>query len=128
MKTYTHHEAARHDRSGERTCDDLETARLRSNELSRPQGLEGQSPDEAWSTRPWLTDAERYNFNAEVAECRARLEKERRREKEGSINEHDRAWIERQAVAQASVTSGFFFFRRVRIRPPFKSRYWSRIR
>lgn len=128
LKTYTHHEAARHDRPGEWTCDDLEAARLRSNELSRPQGLEGKSPDEAWGTRPWLTDAERYNFNAEVSECRVRLEEERRREKEGCIDEQDRAWIERQAVAQASVTSGFLFFRRVRISPPFKSRFWSRIR
>lgn len=51
LKVRAHHEAARHGRAGEWTCDDLETARLTANATSRPLGAAGPTPDELWARR-----------------------------------------------------------------------------
>jgi hypothetical protein len=46
LKTRTHHEAARNDRPGEWTCDDVEGARMMDNETGRPWGVNGLTPKE----------------------------------------------------------------------------------
>ena len=128
LKTYTHHEAARHDRPGEWNCDDVEAARLRANELSRPQGLDGLSPDEAWNTRPMLASGERYNFQSVLEERREQCLDERRKEKGGELDRDECASAERQAMALALVACGILLVWRRRISPPFKSKMWARIK
>jgi len=128
LKTYTHHEAARHDRPDEWNCDDVEAARLRANELSRPQGLDGLSPDEAWYSRPMLASGERYNFRGELEERREQCLAERKSEKGGELDRDECASAERQAMAKALVACGLLLVRRRRISPPFKSKMWARIR
>jgi transposase InsO family protein len=51
LKTRAHHEAARHGRPGEWTCDDVEAARCIGNATARPRGHAGPTPDAAWRDR-----------------------------------------------------------------------------
>ena len=69
LKTYSHHEAARNCRPGEWTCDDVESARLRANELSLPQGHDGPTPQESWKSRIPPTSEERESFR-HLVRCR----------------------------------------------------------
>lgn len=68
FKTRAHHEAARNGRPGEWTCDDAEAARLQANDLSRPRGQKGPTPDEAWAAREPIDDKERLEFLVRTAE------------------------------------------------------------
>jgi len=69
MKTRTHHEAARQGRPGEWTCDDVEASRLQANELSRPRGRNGRTPDQAWALRGPIEKATRSVLLLRMAEC-----------------------------------------------------------
>jgi len=128
LKTYSHHEAARHDRPGEWTCDDVEAARMRANELSRPRGIDGPTPNEIWGSHPRVSPDERRLFNERLEQKRKKLVDEAREEKQSELNEIDRAAIERRAVAQALIACGFLLVRRRRINPPIKSKFRSRIK
>jgi len=128
LKTYAHHEAARNDRPGEWTCDDVEAARLRANELSRPHGLRGPTPNELWENRDQITPAERSAFR-NLARRRYRknlVELQKEKEREPKRSEKATAW--RRAVAWALVESNMLSIRRRRISPPIKSKFWSRIK
>ena len=131
LKAYAHHEAARNDRPGEWTCDDVEAARRRANELSRPKGLDGPTPAQTWRERTRIQPEERRAFGDELArrreQCRVQVEKERK-EQGKKVTKADRASIERRAVSLALVACGFLLVRRRRISPPIKSKFWSRIR
>jgi len=127
LKTYAHHEAARHDRPGEWTCDDVETARLRANELSRPRGHAGPSPDELWSAHRPVTADERHIFRATVETERTRQLEQARTDHGGQLTDKQQAHLERQAIRAALVACGILVVRRRRISPPFKSRFWARI-
>lgn len=76
LETCIHHAAARNDRPGDWTCDDVEEARRRVNELGRPRGRDGQTPDEAWKARELITDERRRAFQAQVAEMEAAVRAE----------------------------------------------------
>ena len=66
MIARTDHHAARCDRPGEWSCDDLEAARLEANETGRPWGSRGGTPDEAWEDRKRVTDEERRALKESV--------------------------------------------------------------
>jgi transposase InsO family protein len=127
LKTYAHHEAARHDRPGEWTCDDVEAARLRANELCRPRGHAGPTPDESWSAYRPAGPAERHTFGRAVEAERARRLDQAVADHGGPLTDNHRAHLERQAIHAALVTCGILEVRRRRISPPFKSRFWARI-
>lgn len=59
LKTRAHHEAARHDRPGHWTCDDVEVARLMANATPRPHGVDHETPDERWACRSRPEEAAR---------------------------------------------------------------------
>lgn len=59
QKTYTHYQAARHDRAGQWTCDDVETARSIANSLGGPKGAKGPRAGRLWQDRTRITAAER---------------------------------------------------------------------
>ena len=128
LKTYAHHEAARHDRPGEWTCDDVEAARLRANELTRPRGLDGPTPDQMWNEREKVSPDERRAFHVKLDRRREQYLEEARKEKEDELNEVDRAAIERRAIAATLIACGFLLVRRRRISPPIKSKLWARIK
>jgi hypothetical protein len=127
LKTYAHHEAARHDRPGEWTCDDVEAARRRANELCRPRGHAGPSPDELWCGQRPPSDDERNIFERTVEGERARHRELAEADSRGPLSDRHEQQVERQAVAAALVACGILEVRRRRISPPFKSRFWARI-
>ena len=128
LKTYAHHEAARNDRPGEWTCDDVEAARLRANELSRPHGLCGPTPNELWDSRIPITPSERSAFrNLSETRHQANLA-ELWKEKGKEPNLSEKATAKRQAVAWALAESNILSIRRRRISPPIKSKFMSRIK
>jgi len=120
LKTYTHHEAARHDRPGEWTCDDLDAARLWANALARPSGRRGSSPDEAWNERTPITLQERIEFYQ-------RVEMETTKRNVAQLKGVERAAAERKAIAAALVAFGYLLIRRRQNSPLFKSKFWTGI-
>ena len=127
LKTYAHHEAARNDRPGEWTCDGVEAARLRANELSRPRGHAGPCPDDLWRDRQPVNDDARDTLHDQLEAERARHLEQARADRAGELTDGDRARVERQAIAGSLVACGILVVRRRRISPPFKSRFWARI-
>lgn len=121
LKTYTYHEAARHDRPAAWTCDDVEAGRLRANMCARPLGRGGPSAEKHWMQRSAITSEERAGF----LEC---LEKERGERQWEELEGEARADAERKAIAAALVACGYLLIRRRVISPLFKTRLWSRIR
>jgi len=128
LKTYAHHEAARNDRPGEWTCDDVEAARLRANTLTRPRGLRGPTPDQIWQQRTKVSSGERRSFHEQLDRKREQCLEEARKEKQDELNETDRASIERRAIAATLIACGFLLARKRRISPPIKSKFWARIK
>jgi hypothetical protein len=127
LKTHAEFEAARHDRPGEWTCDDIEAARLMANETAHPQGLDGCTPDPAWAQRIPITPAEREAF----------LERYFREASDeflarGYIPDDElfpaaRAAIDRKAIARACVAQGLLCFRRRRFSLLIKSYFSGKI-
>ncbi len=128
LKTYAHHESARNNRPGEWTCDDVEAARLRANELSRPHGLCGPTPAETWESRRTIGSAERSSFRRLTDRRYREIQEESKEEKGEDLNNRDRAAAMRQAIGFALVACGLLSIRRRRISPPIKSKFWSRIK
>jgi hypothetical protein len=111
LKTHAWHEAARHGRPGHLTCDDVEAARLKANETSRPSGPHGPSPDDLWASRTRITRTERRRFQKV-------LDQERRRQADGAAgarNERDRRADERHAVERALQSCGYLTVTRRRL-------------
>ena len=125
LKTYCHHEAARNDRPGEWNCDDVEAARLRANELARPFGKDGPSPQARFAQRMVPTKTERTTFEECVRSNRRSEMEQAEIDKGGPLNLDDRAAVERQAITLALVACGLLMVRRRRISPPFRSQIWS---
>jgi transposase InsO family protein len=126
MKTRTHYEAARHDRPGHWTCDDLEAARSQANATSRPHGPQAATPDQAWSERLPLTQSQRTRLRASCEEHRRR-ERHLRELSQSLLSERERSGIDRIAIGRALIDKGYLLIRRRRISPPFIRRQIAKI-
>jgi transposase InsO family protein len=127
LKIRAHIEAARHDRPGEWTLDDVEAARLRGNELGRPFGARCGSPDSMWADRSPLLEEARTQFQALV--CQNRLEElSRRGYQDGTpVGESVRLSIGRASIGRALSQLGFVQYRRRSIPLPINPGLRSRI-
>jgi len=126
MKTRTHYEAARWDRPGHWTCDDIEAARCQANATSRPHGPRSTTPDRGWTERRPLSQSQRTTLRASYETSRER--EEQLRERGGSsLSDRDRASIDRIAIGRALIERGFLLIRRRRISPPFIHRQIAKI-
>jgi hypothetical protein len=76
FKTRAHESAARHDRPGRWTGDDVEDARLKANRMLRPWGREQPTPEARWNNRRLVQLRERtalqHTFEARLAEYERR--------------------------------------------------------
>lgn len=127
LQTRAHHEAARYERPGEWTCDDVEAARLQSNELARPWGHNGESPLETWMQRNPLTKEDRERLLAEVKRARPVV-----RQEWGILpllegSKRDDEAVQRACITRALIQRGFLSIRRRRFSPPIKRSLWARI-
>jgi transposase InsO family protein len=126
LETRTHHEAARHDRPGEWTCDDVEAARRQANYTARPRGARGETPQQMWEKRSMISNAERELFLTTVDEQLRRLIQKHKDEK-GEFNAQQTARMERAAVATALKKLGYYITRRRRIIPPIFRKIFRKI-
>jgi len=127
LKTYAHHEAAKHGRPHQWTCDDVEAARMRANELSRPHGYLRPTPAEKLSKRIPVTDIERMLFKNTVEEAVCRIKRERGLSENGTLAWCECSGIERRALEKTLAQLGYLSVRRSRITAPIKSRFWRNI-
>jgi len=111
LKTHAWYEAAKNGRMGTWTCDDVEAGRLKANEISRPQGPGGPSPDMLWERRPSITARERRAFLATLNEERERVEKCHGAPR----TTRDRKADERQAIQNALERCGYLTVVRRRV-------------
>jgi transposase InsO family protein len=127
LKRHAHHEAARNDRPGEWTCDDVEAARLRGNELGRPHGRHGPTPDRAWEGMMEVGEAERAHFRELVDEERRKEENRRGILPLVGPTPTERDSIDRTAISKVLRRCGYLQVRRRRITPPISQRKAARL-
>ncbi len=112
-------EAARHDRPGLWTSDDVEAARCQANQTARPWGWLGPTPEEVFEKRVPISDAERRMFLASY-EAYATSERQARGfDPHAELDHYQHASIDRVAIVRALVEHGYLQFRRRRVTPPF---------
>jgi hypothetical protein len=121
LQTAIHIEAARFDRPGEWTCDDVEKARRVANAEHRPWGLAQPTPDQAWASRapilPLLRQALAATVDRLIPDAKLELHidpnipwLQLNRWKQGAVL--------REAVRRALVEHGILRIRRKRFSQP----------
>lgn len=118
LKTYAHYQAVRNDRPDGWTCDDVEAARRRANECSRPFGRAGPSPDMAWSKRKMITTNERSEFITCVETTRRTITPD-------DADEKNKDEFLRDAIETELVRCGYLSYRRRRVSSPIKTKMVS---
>ena len=119
IKLRAHLESARHDRPGQWTCDDIETARLMANETARPRGHLSPTPNEVWDARlPTAPAAFRADFNETYAKEFPKAWNELGflpgLERDPECVPAQKAQADRIAISRTLVAHGILFFKRRR--------------
>jgi transposase InsO family protein len=121
LQAAIHIEAARFDRPGEWTCDDVEKARLVANAEHHPWGLAQPTPDQAWASRSPLTEELRQALAASVQQLIPQARLELKLDPNIPWDQLDR-WkqgaVLREAVRRALVVHGILRIRRMRFTQP----------
>jgi hypothetical protein len=120
IKTRAHHLAARAGRAGEWTLDDVEGARLHSNETGRPFGAHGPRPRDRWNLRRPIAEADRDFFLEDVAR-NFDTERSRRGFAQGEPDRVELASIERAAISRTLEEHGLLTFKTRPVSPPIPS-------
>jgi transposase InsO family protein len=122
IKTRAHHAAARADRPGHWTCDDVEWAALEANATARPRGPHGPTPDTIWRGRVRLTPDQRRVFRDTYTEL---FDEERATSgllPGVPLPAHQQRALDRVAISRALLRCRFLSIRRRRISPPISRR------
>jgi transposase InsO family protein len=122
LETRAHHEAARHDRVGDWTCDDVEAARRQANETARPHGLHGPTPDDLWARREPFSALDREYVRLTVARLVDAVRAQRGLLPGIDLSEPQQESINRVAIGLACVELGLVLIRRKRI--PVRVKRW----
>jgi hypothetical protein len=86
------------------SCDDVEAARQRANELSRPNGHRGPVPSERWRERPPIPSVECWDPGELAGIRRQRFPEEMRKEKgDDELNGNESATAERRAILSSYI-------------------------
>jgi transposase InsO family protein len=127
LKKRTAYQAGRAGRPGLWTSADVATAQRQANEVARPWGADGPSPEQVWTRRVPLGANERGSFRASVD----RLEQEQRQAggipMDATLEHYQQATVDREAIRRALVAHGFLLFTRRRIPSPIKRRKVTKI-
>lgn len=103
LRIQAHYESARHGRSGEWTCDDVEAARQRCNLYGRPRGRRGPNPHQLWQARRVVRPEERERFRLACALARWRAAANRGACRGVALRSNQRAAIEREAITESLI-------------------------
>ncbi len=120
LKTEAHWEAARNDRVGEWTCDDVEGARLRANQTHKPRGFDQPTPQAAWQAREPVTELARRQLAQTVNALKPIAAEELEVRLLPGMEKADRMHynaVNRLAISRALVALGILRIRRRRITP-----------
>ncbi|HEY2934542.1 MAG TPA: DDE-type integrase/transposase/recombinase [Acidobacteriota bacterium] len=128
IKTRAHHQSARHDRPGQWTCDDVESARLMANETARPAGLYSPTPSQQWRMHPTMAQVERLRFIHTVNDYRTEVRKELGYLPEIELAPKDAAHVDRVAITRALIALGLLALRRRRITLHVNRSFYARIK
>jgi Integrase core domain len=127
LKTRTHWLACQAGHAEIWTSADVEAARQQANELARPWGASGASPEQVWQARQGIGAEERASFRASVAALEEQG-RHRRGLAPGQEPGHaEEASVMREAIRRALVAHGLLLFRRRRIPLPILRRKPARI-
>ena len=126
VKTRIHLLAAAHGHPGLWTLNDVEGARLAANETGHCPVADGLSPDDAWTRRRPITDAERDAFAAALRERLTAVLADQG-EPVLPIEFYARKALERQAIVATLTQCGYLSFRRCRFTGRNRHRKWDRI-
>lgn len=118
LKTRAWCAAARNDRPGEWTFDDVEEGRCSANWFGSPRGLEGPSPNDAWNAKSGISDEERVAFLALVARCEREVRVEGAYLPDPCLSRSELATIRREAIARALTAHDLLLVRRRKVSPP----------
>jgi transposase InsO family protein len=122
LTTRTEYQAARHDRPGHWTCDDLAAAQVEANATARPKGPTGPTPDQSWAARPTITADERVCFQDTVNRHRHEVRVQQGKPVYGPLGHQEERAMDRLAIQRALVEHGYLLFSRRRIPLPFRRR------
>jgi hypothetical protein len=120
LKTRAHHLAAAAGRPEEWTLDDVEEARCVANDLGRPAGASGPTPEERWRDRVPILPAHRHDFRLRIARALRGLRLSDPAE-EARPGRSRRDALRRAAITRALTDMGLLQFRTRRIPPPVSS-------
>lgn len=127
LKERTESRAARAGHPGRWTWDDTSGARLEANTLSKPHGINGPSPEQAWQHRMPILTQERDAFAACV---HAHLADEKRRPSPCELSSNG-VWSDREMARKAIRLTleerGYLHYTRRRILPPIPAAKTARI-
>jgi transposase InsO family protein len=118
IKTRAHHESARNDRPGEWTCDDVEGARQQANQMARPFGLIGPTPDDVWQYHAIPGDPERSAFADMVHRYQDEMWQEQGYLPGVELSRAQQDSLDRVSISRALIESGYLVIRRRRIPLP----------
>ncbi len=116
LKTRTDHHAARHDRPGQWSYDDVAAAQWEANATARPHGPNGPSPEQTWADRQRLSPEERTLFRASVERLRQEIDGQQGPPQQ----EMPRRARDRQAIRRALEEHGYLWYTRRRIPLPIR--------
>lgn len=118
LKTRAWCAAARNDRPGEWTFDDVEEARCSANWFGSPRGLEEPSPNDAWNAKSGISDEERVAFLALVARYEGEVRVEGGYLPDPCLSKTELATIRREAISRALAANELLLVRRRKVSPP----------
>jgi len=117
LKTRTQDLAQAAGRSGQWTSADLEAARFQAN-ASHPRRLKGRSPEELWTSRSPLTEADRQCFQTTVDQERRQARAQLGIHPDIALKRHRQAGVDRKALPRALVAHDYLSITRRRIPSP----------
>ena len=104
------------------SVEDLEAARMRTNEVTRPWGYPGPTPEEAWEMREPVKKESRRKFISDLTSIRSSIKLDFGFDLYDELDRKFEAYIERQSVSRACVAHGLLDIRRRRISKPIIAR------
>ena len=120
LKTRTQQQAEQAGHPDCWTATDVEAARRQANATARPKRLRGQTPDQVWAKRSWLTADQRGRFRATVQRFREEARAEQDLPLDGALSHWQQAVVDRVALRRALVAHDLLVFRRRRILAPIR--------
>jgi hypothetical protein len=124
LKTRTHWQAGP---AGLWTSAAVEAAREQGNQLARPWGAHGASPEQVWQGRAPLGAVGRESFRASVATLEQEERSRRGWAPEQELGHTEEASVMREAIRRALVAHGLLLFTRRRIPLPIRGQKAARI-